>query len=42
VQKRGNNTSLIARLLEGGAHDIDTIKEVAATTYTGRQMVSDY
>ena len=46
-QKKGNNTSLIARLLEendatgGSAAGVETIKEVAATTYTGRPMLSD-
>jgi hypothetical protein len=44
LQKKGNNASLLARLLEenestgGPADDVEIIKEVAATTYTGKSM----
>ena len=47
LQKKGNNASLIARLLEendtagGSADDVEIIKEVAATAYAGMSMFSD-
>ncbi len=46
LQKKGNNASLLARLLEeneatgGSSDDVEIIKEVAATTYTGKPMRS--
>jgi hypothetical protein len=47
LQKQGNNTSLIARLLEendaagGSADDVELIKEVAAIAYAGMPMLSN-
>ena len=47
LQKKGNNGSLIAHLLEehdatgGSADDVEIIKEVAATVYAGRSIFSD-
>ena len=47
LQKKGNNASLIARLLDendttgGSADDMEIIKEVSATAYAGRSMFSD-